>query len=261
MAAFAYVLRFITNCRTNVKVRGSFSADEMIKAEFAVIRNCQRSAFYEEVLAMSSGNEILTRSSLFNLDPFLDEQGIIRCKGWLSEAVCLTYDERHPIVLPTKHKTTKLIVENLHRSLLHAGTARVMHKLRDRFWVLKARRSVKQTLNQCRMCKRYKAKPCQQRFAPLPHDRVNEEMRRPFQSTGVDYFGPIVSYANARKYYALLFTCMSVRAIHLEVTNSLETKDFLLAFDRFCSRRGVPRLVRSDNAKTFKSALTTLAHR
>ena len=63
-----------------------------------------------------------------------------------------------------------------------------------------------------------------------------------------------MSIAEGQKYYVLLFTCLSVRAIHLEVTHSLNMKDFLLAFDRFSSRRGVPSLVRSDNAKTFKCA-------
>ena len=47
---------------------------------------------------------------------------------------------------------------------------------------------------------------------------------------------------------------MSTRAIHLELVESLEVEAFLRAFRRFAVRRGLPSLVISDNAKSFKSA-------
>ena len=42
--------------------------------------------------------------------------------------------------------------------------------------------------------------------------------------------------------------------IHLELTHSLTTDEFLRAFSRMTSRRGLCHTVWSDNAKTFKAA-------
>ena len=55
------------------------------------------------------------------------------------------------------------------------------------------------------------------------------------------------------KAYVCLFTCASMRALHLELTRELSATVFLQAFRRFCGRRGVPSIIMSDNAKTFKS--------
>ena len=47
------------------------------------------------------------------------------------------------------------------------------------------------------------------------------------------------------------FTCLSVRAIHLEVAHSLDTDSFINAMRRFITRRGQPEEVRSDNGGNF----------
>ena len=56
------------------------------------------------------------------------------------------------------------------------------------------------------------------------------------------------------KYYVCLFTCMSTKAIHLELVESLEVEAFLRTFRRFAARRGLPSLLINDNGKSFKSA-------
>ena len=58
--------------------------------------------------------------------------------------------------------------------------------------------------------------------------------------------------------YICLFTCAVIRAIHLEVVEDLTVDAFLRAFRRFISRRGIPELVISDNAQTFKAAAESL---
>ena len=55
------------------------------------------------------------------------------------------------------------------------------------------------------------------------------------------------------KAYVCLFTCAATRAVHLELTPDLSAATFLLAFRRFTSRRGIPSVMISDNAKVFQS--------
>ena len=77
-----------------------------------------------------------------------------------------------------------------------------------------------------------------------------------FTIVGVDYFGPIMVKTDeiAKKTYGLLFTCVVTRAVHLELVGSLTTRDFIEAYERFVSRRGMPSTIYSDNDKQFKKA-------
>ena len=93
--------------------------------------------------------------------------------------------------------------------------------------------------------------------APLPSDRVRQGP--PFSVVGIDYAGPLYCKEfPSKKLYILLFVCGITRAIHIELTDSLLTSEFLLCFRRFTARRGVPQTVYSDNARTFTSAANKL---
>ena len=91
-------------------------------------------------------------------------------------------------------------------------------------------------------------------MGPLPEERVTPSP--PFSDIGIDFAGPL--YVKGRtivkKTYVCLFTFTSSRMVHLELTNSLTRDEFLQAFSRMTSRRGLCRTVWSDNAKTFKAA-------
>ena len=60
------------------------------------------------------------------------------------------------------------------------------------------------------------------------------------------------------KRYGIIFTCMTVRAIHLELTNDLSTDSFIMALRRFKSRRGHVQVIRSDNGTNFVGAASEL---
>ena len=53
--------------------------------------------------------------------------------------------------------------------------------------------------------------------------------------------------------FVCLFTCAATGAVHLELVTSLSVKTFICVFRRFCARRGLPALLITDNAKTFRS--------
>ncbi|VDP43371.1 unnamed protein product, partial [Heligmosomoides polygyrus] len=88
-----------------------------------------------------------------------------------------------------------------------------------------------------------------------PGMRATRATSRPFENIGLDYLGPLLIRTDDnkdRKTWVCLFTCMSTRAVHLELVVDNTTTHFLLAFRRSISRRGTPNLVISDNAPTFK---------
>ncbi|KFD46866.1 hypothetical protein M513_12271 [Trichuris suis] len=95
----------------------------------------------------------------------------------------------------------------------------------------------------------------EKRYICLPdHPQTRlEAYSPPFTHVGVDYAGPIVVSVRRKteKRYICLFTCLTTRAVHLELSYSLDTDSFLMAFRRFTNRRGVPSTVYSDNATNF----------
>jgi hypothetical protein len=89
-------------------------------------------------------------------------------------------------------------------------------------------------------------------------------MEPPFTFTGLDFAGPLyvrsekenvsTQCQGTNKVFVCLFTCASTRAVHLELTQGLSVQSFLMAIRRFASRRGLPSMLISENAKTFRSA-------
>ena len=56
-----------------------------------------------------------------------------------------------------------------------------------------------------------------------------------------------------------MYTCLTTRAIHLEILHALDTDSFLNGFRRFCARRGHPELVRSDRGTNLVGAHAELS--
>ncbi|XP_037100938.1 uncharacterized protein LOC119118200 [Syngnathus acus] len=100
-------------------------------------------------------------------------------------------------------------------------------------------------------------------MADLPADRLSTEP--PFTNVGIDVSGPwTVSLRRTRgglahsKRWAVLFTCTSVRAVHIEVIESLDTSSFISALRRFLAVRGPVKLIRSDRGTNFVGACKEL---
>ena len=95
-------------------------------------------------------------------------------------------------------------------------------------------------------------------MAPWPRSRVMKSS--PFTFTGLDYLGPLYIKENGRihKTWVCLFTCLAVRAVHLELARNMSAEQFLLCLRRFIARRGQPTKILCDNASQFKLAKSTL---
>lgn len=91
-------------------------------------------------------------------------------------------------------------------------------------------------------------------MADLPRDRVTPSP--PFTHCAMDYFGPFYMIEGRKelKGYGVLFTCLTSRAIHLEVTHSLETDSYIDAQQRFICRRGPVCQMRSDQGTNLVRA-------
>ena len=122
------------------------------------------------------------------------------------------------------------------------------------FWVIGCSGAVSKCISTCVKCRRLRSSVQEQKMADLPADRL--EHVPPFTYCGVDFFGPWYTKEGRKglKRYGCLFTCMSSRAVHIEIANSLETDLFINALRRFLSIRGPMRQLRCDQGTNFIGA-------
>ena len=150
---------------------------------------------------------------------------------------------------------TKLIIEDHHRIVGHSGTSFTWTSLRQKYWIIRGAAAVRKTIGKCTQCKKRNAKPLEQIMADLPEERfaINKP---PFYNTGTDYFGPFfIKQGRSRlKRYGCIFTCLTTRAVHLEVAHFMTADSFINAFRRFICRRCKPHTVFSDNGTNFIGA-------
>jgi hypothetical protein len=255
-----WVQRFIQNCQTSPahRTRGELSTEELRDVELLLIGYSQRQAFAEDYRALQHGRELPKSSHITSLNPRLDTDLILRCDGRLKYAEHLSYDSRHPIILPRKHPVTRLIVRFYHEKGNHvAGTNKVLSEMSARYWIIRGREEIRECEAKCTACQKKRAKVTSQLMAPLPKSRVTPPLRA-FSVTSVDYAGPFLTKQGRgrvqTKRYLCLFTCHASRALHLEMAYALDTNSFLNAFNRFTNRRGVPVEMTSDNGTNFIGA-------
>ena len=115
----AWVRRFIDNCRSSNREKGELKAEKIEDVAIQVIKGAQRKAYPDEYLALQRQREIAKKSKLLGLQPWLDEEGQMRCNGRLKYAEYLPQDARFPIILPRKNCATKLIVKHYHEKKIN----------------------------------------------------------------------------------------------------------------------------------------------
>jgi len=95
----------------------------------------------------------------------------------------------------------------------------------------------------------------EQIMADLPKERVSPD-EPPFTNVGVDFFGPfnIKRGRSTVKRYGVVFTCLTIRAVHIEIAHNLNTDSCINAIRRFVSRRGPVKVMRSDNGTNLVKA-------
>ena len=208
------------------------------------IQEIQESTWPKEMEQLRQGKDVDKDSKLLRLDPQLNN-GVIETKGRLEKGAF------EPLMILPQHPITELIILKEHQMNLCIGPEQTLASLRKKFWIIGSKRYVRSIINKCLVCKRFKAKPCEQKMGQLPEFR--QRVSEPFEEVGLDAFGPIpIKDENSSTAHGLIFTCANMRAIHLELVRNLTTDEILAAVERFIARRGRPRTIHSDNATSFR---------
>ena len=230
----------------------------MKHAENELLKHCQLESFASEFVDLSEGLH-LKATKLISLSPFV-EDSLIRVGGRLDGAY-IPYSSKHQVIISSNHPLASLLISYIHVNNFHSGRDLTLNLLRESYWIINAKSLIRKVLNDCMYCKRLRIHPNSPFMSDLPPERLSSFLP-PFYFTGVDYFGPLTIKLNRKtrgtsgtaKRYGALFTCMTTRAVHLELAGDLSTDSFILALRRFKARRGYPKHIRSDNGSNFIGA-------
>ena len=167
----------------------------------------------------------------------------------------------YPVVFEGVLRMGGRLDKDYHKRVGHVGMSHTWATIRQKFWIVKGAATVRNVLGQCLLYKRRNAQAGQQIISDLPTSRL-AAIKPPLYFTGVDYFGPMfVKQKRAMvKRWGCLFTCMTVRAVHIELVSSLSADSFINALQRFISRRGKLWEITSNNGTNFVAADKELHH-
>uniref|UniRef100_A0A1I8BIN4 Integrase catalytic domain-containing protein n=1 Tax=Meloidogyne hapla TaxID=6305 RepID=A0A1I8BIN4_MELHA len=187
-----------------------------------------------------------------NVQIILDKNGILRLNTRIGKSE-MPEGFKNPILLPKGHSAVKLIIEKIHVELLHSGVDAVLGNFLIKYWSPGARREAKKVVKNCKKCQKINGPKFALPLMPgLPKERLRKS--RAFEAIGVDYLGPsLYKIENGKaKFWIALFTCLSTRAVHLEIALELSALEFMHCLRRFIAIRGCPKKIISDNATQFK---------
>lgn len=249
---------------TNHRNYNFIHKDSKILAHDLLIHDAQVSAFSELVGPTADMKQLGPRHRLSNLAPFKDPTGLLRVGGRL-EISALPEEIKHPLLLPMEHPVTQAVLQHHHILTKHQGRTITYSAVRQAGYMIeRGRRVVRKLLEKCVTCRRLRASCETPMMSSLPEERTTPAP--PFTAVGLDVFGHwFVRHGHRtrrstglQKCWAVLFTCLASRAVHIECIPSLDTPTFINAFKRFTALRGPCSTVLSDQGSNFIGTVNQL---
>lgn len=189
---------------------------------------------------------------LLPLQRFMSES-LIRVSGRFSNS-SFSLHSKHQVIIDKNHPLASLFITYIHERNFHCGGESTLSLLRKKYWIIYKKALLRNVPSNCSRCKRLTIQPNAPMMGNLTCERLSIR-KHPLSCTGVDFFGPLFVKigkgtrisSGTEKRFGVIFTCLTTRACYIDLAGTSSTDSFLLAFRRSTSRRGKPRLIRSNN--------------
>ena len=260
-----WVMRFIVKCKKKqISSDQKLSVAEFIAAEDFLLRRAQLRSFSLEIQQLTSDppKPLSDNCRILALQPEMNDRGLLTVGGRLRHAL-ISEQQKHPVILSPRDIFTKLLFKQYRLDLLHAGPTAILSHSGNLFYITGAKKLARAVCQSCIICRKAAAKAGPQLMGQLPPSRLNPDFV--FFHTGLDYAGPYflkegyVRRPVKIKAYMAVFVCFYTKAVHLEVVKDATTESLIACLSRFCSRRGLPLTIHSDNGSNLMGAKNELA--
>nr|XP_046258699.1 uncharacterized protein LOC124066389 [Scatophagus argus] len=196
----------------------------------------QHDAYSEELKCITAKRDLPSHSSLLKLKPSIDSSGLLRVGGRINQTG-FEVRETNPLIIPGSHHVTTLLIRHHHERVQHQGRHFTEGAIRESgLWIVGGKRRISSIIRKCVMCRKLRDV-----FGPW---EVTTRRTRGGQ-------------ANSKR-WAVLFTCMCTRAVHIEVIEEMSSSSFINALRRFFAIRGPAKQLRSDRGTNFIGACREL---
>ena len=120
----------------------------------------------------------------------------------------------------------------------------------------------RQTVGQCIPCRRMIQDIQQPQVCDIQCERLQSDQHFVFAKTGLDFIGPFPASECDRHAtrYVLLFTCLVVKAVDLEIAENLSTDSTMNCICRSISRTETQEIFYPKNGKSFSSDNASKLH-
>lgn len=111
-SSFSKLIRVVSWCRRWIpKYRrsGPLTTTELKSSLLLMVKSAQADGFSKEISRLMKKKVVNKKSNAIALNPFLDKDGVLRVGGRLDLSK-ISYDRKHPILLPKHHRLTELII-------------------------------------------------------------------------------------------------------------------------------------------------------
>ena len=143
------------------------STRDLKSAEELWVKSIQQQAFPSEYHDL-----LLSKVFLKQLHLFIDDRGVIYCRGTLGRAA-IPSCSNNPILLRPKHWFSTLLIRYHHQCVLHDGIRETLNSVQRTYWIIRGQEAVKKVLQKCVTCLKGEGQPYP---APVPPDLLKERV-------------------------------------------------------------------------------------
>ena len=136
-----WMKRFCWNARDADRKKNFLTVQEIEEAKTLLFKWTLHEEFGTDLLALTQNQPLSKKNKLLRLTPFLDEKGIMKIGGRLSKPE-IQSSAKHQLIVPGKHHVVQLLIQEYHE-ISHFGTEYVLSAIRQKYWVINDRVSVK----------------------------------------------------------------------------------------------------------------------
>ena len=188
------------------------------------------------------------------------ENGIIYVGSRTERWNMYTWNQQCFILLP-KNSPISFLIAIYEHNKSHLGIDYTISKIRSQYWIIGIRSLVKGIISNCVPCQIKLKNTLKQVMSTLPVERLKPCPA--FSHVAVDYFGPFESAGEVqrrvkRKCYGVIFVCLTVGAVYVDLASDYTTDSFLQVLRRFTCIHGWPNTIHSDKGSNLVGASNLL---
>ena len=201
-------------------------------------------------LNIKKGSQLMIRNARFQMET-LNKELLVKVLAGRVKNFPIGFSSSSEIPVLPCSKFAALIVR-YHHYRLHRDVDSTVASVRQEVWPIKVRKLAASIDSKCLDCKLKRRRFESQVMGDLPAFRT--EMSPAFTTVAMDLFGPweikddIIKRGprKIRKIWGIVYTCMSTRAVYIDVSIDYSTESVLHTVRRLMAFRGDVRLINSD---------------